>query len=153
MAMGSSLLSVVVRPPAAASSRGRSLSVAASRRFRRATMRPGHPQLREAPVSFSAGMVCVVPQPPSAEEDRHDQSAHQRPGMMRGQTFGAAWARQKAAEIAALDHGLEGAEPSRGGVNEGKPRTGERRYVLFNFKTAFCHYSQEDDQVQNVETK
>ena len=66
---------------------------------------------------------------------------------------GAAWAQQKAVEIAALDHGLEGAEPSRGGVNEGKPRTGERRYVLFNFKTAFCHYSQEDDQVQKVEIK
>ena len=63
------------------------------------------------------------------------------------------WAQQKAVEIAALDHGLEGAEPSRGGVNEENISAGDRRYVLFNFKTAFCHYSQEDDQVQNVETK
>jgi len=65
----------------------------------------------------------------------------------------AVWAQQKAVEIAALDHGLEGAEPSRGGVNEENISAGDRRYVLFNFKTAFCHYSQEDDQVQNVETK
>ena len=72
--------------------------------------------------------------------------------MMRDQTFelcgpgdsgrqsGAAWARQKAVEIAALDHGLEGAEPSRGGVHEENTSAGDRRYVLFNFKTVFCHY-------------
>ena len=62
-----------------------------------------------------------------------------------GRQSGAAWARQKAVEIAALDHGLEGAELSRGAVGEGKPRAGNRRYMLFNFKTAFCHYPQEDD--------